>query len=88
LEANNNIPSVRNYTYIEFLEHFTWHSDEKYWNIRKGEHNKINHIAHVNPAQGETYYLWMLLHIVKGPTTFSEIRTVGGQEYPTFQLAC
>jgi hypothetical protein len=30
----------------------------------------------------------MLLHIVKGPTTFSEIRTVGGHEYPIFQLAC
>jgi hypothetical protein len=88
LEANNNIPSVRNYTYIEFLEHFTWHSDGKYWNIRKRKHNKISRITHVNPAQGETYYLWMLLHIVKGATTFSEIRTIGGHEYLTFRLAC
>jgi hypothetical protein len=88
LEANNNIPSARNYTYIEFPEHFTWHSDGKYWNIRKGKHNKINRIAHVNLAQGETYYLRMLLHIVKGATTFSKIRIVGGHDYPTFRLAC
>jgi hypothetical protein len=30
----------------------------------------------------------MLLHIVKGATTFSEIRTIGGHEYLTFRLAC
>jgi hypothetical protein len=30
----------------------------------------------------------MLLHIVRGPTSLSEIRTIGGHEYPTFQLAC
>jgi hypothetical protein len=30
----------------------------------------------------------MLLHIVRGSTSFSEIRTVGGHEYPTFRLAC
>jgi hypothetical protein len=29
----------------------------------------------------------MLLHIVRGATSFSEIRTIGGHEYPTFQLA-
>jgi hypothetical protein len=28
------------------------------------------------------------LHIVKGAKSFSEIRTVTGQEYPTFRLAC
>jgi hypothetical protein len=84
LEANKNIPSARNYTYIEFSEHFTRHSDGKYWNIRKGKHNKISRITHVNPALGETYYLRMLVHIVKGATTFSEIRTIRGHEYPTF----
>jgi hypothetical protein len=30
----------------------------------------------------------MLLHIVRGATSFSEIRTIGGHEYPTFWLAC
>jgi hypothetical protein len=30
----------------------------------------------------------MLLHIVRGPTSCSEIRTVGGHDYPTFWLAC
>jgi hypothetical protein len=29
----------------------------------------------------------MLLHIVKGPTSFSEIRTVSGKQYPSFRSA-
>jgi hypothetical protein len=42
----------------------------------------------VNPAQGEAYYLHMLLHIIRGATSFSEIRTVGRHEYLTFWFAC
>jgi hypothetical protein len=75
---------ARNYTYVEFLEYFTWHANGKFWNTGHGKHNKISRIAHVSQAQGETFYLHMLLHIVKGAKSFSEIRTVAGQEYPTF----
>jgi hypothetical protein len=50
LETNNSNASARNYTYIEFLEHFTWHANGKYRNTRCGKHNKISRIAHVNPA--------------------------------------
>jgi len=88
LEANNKFPTAQHYTYIEFPEHFIWHSNGKYWDIRRGSHNKISRIAHVNPTQGDTYYLRMLLHIVKGATSFSEIRTITGHEYPTFRSAC
>jgi hypothetical protein len=88
LEINSTCQSARNYTYIEFPEHFTWHANGRWWKTRQRKHNKISRIAHVNPAHGEAYYLCMLLHIVRGATSFSEIRTVGGREYPTFWLAC
>ncbi|WVZ96161.1 hypothetical protein U9M48_041832, partial [Paspalum notatum var. saurae] len=45
LEANNKFPTARQYTYVEFPEHFTWHSDGKYWDIRKAS-NKIGRVAH------------------------------------------
>jgi hypothetical protein len=64
---------VRNYAYIEFPEDFTWHKNGKCCNTRHGKHNKISQIAHASPAQGEPYYLCMLLHIVKGAKSFSEI---------------
>jgi hypothetical protein len=73
LEINNTSLDARNYTYTEFSEHFTWHANGKSWNTRREKHNKISRIAHVSPAQGETYYLHMLLHIVKGAKSFSEI---------------
>lgn len=87
-DANMQHPAARQHTYIEFPEFWTWHPQGKYWDYRRGPQKKIGRIAHVNPSQGETYYLRMLLHIVKGPTSFSEIRTILGQEYPTFRSAC
>jgi hypothetical protein len=88
LEKNVDDPSARNYTYIEFLGHFTWHAEGKCCSTRHAKYNKISHIAHVNAAQGEMYYLCMLLHIVKGAKSFSEIGTVGEHEHPTFWAAC
>jgi hypothetical protein len=88
LEANRENPSARQLTYIEYPEHWTWHNQGKYWDGRRGSQCRIGHIAYVNPSQGEAYYLRMLLHIVKGPRSFAEIRTISGHEYPTFRAAC
>lgn len=30
----------------------------------------------------------MLLHHVRGPTSFNDLKRYNNQEYPTFQLAC
>lgn len=89
LVANAQHPLAKQYTYIEFPEYFTWHtnSNGKYWDYRQGS-RRIGRIAHISPSQGEPYYLRLLLHIVKGPTSFAQIRTISGQEYPTFRDAC
>jgi hypothetical protein len=50
LEDSNKFPSTHDYTYIEFPEHFTWHSNGKYWDMCCGAHNKIGRVAHVNSA--------------------------------------
>lgn len=88
LEANAQFPSARDYTYLQFPGNFTWHARHKNWNIRHGYYRKVGRIAHVNPTQGELYYLRMLLHIVKGPTTFSQIRTIAGIQYESYRAAC
>ncbi|KQJ88344.2 hypothetical protein BRADI_4g17192v3 [Brachypodium distachyon] len=76
--------------YIEFPEHWTWHSnkDTKYWDVRKGSERKIGRVANVCPAQGELFYLRMLLYVVKGSKSFAEIRTIGNHECPTYRAAC
>jgi len=32
-DANQQYPEARQYTYVEFPEHWTWHGDGKYWHI-------------------------------------------------------
>lgn len=43
---------------------------------------------YVHPSAGERYYLRMLLNVVKGATSFEDIRTVNGVLHPTFRSAC
>uniref|UniRef100_A0A453RTJ7 Uncharacterized protein n=2 Tax=Aegilops tauschii subsp. strangulata TaxID=200361 RepID=A0A453RTJ7_AEGTS len=88
LDANMQHPEARQYTYIEFPEYWTWHQQGKYWDHRRGPQKNIGRVAHVNPSQGEPFYLRMLLNICKGTTSFADIRTISGQEYPTFRSAC
>ncbi|XP_024319294.1 uncharacterized protein LOC100839430 [Brachypodium distachyon] len=90
LEANRRSSATQQHTYIEFPEHWTWHSNKhtKYWDVRKGSQRKIGRVANVSPAQGELFYLRMLLYVVKGSKSFSEIRTIGNHECPTYRAAC
>jgi hypothetical protein len=43
---------------------------------------------YAHPTAGELYYLRMLLMIVKGSTSYVDIRTFNGQVYDTFRDAC
>lgn len=42
----------------------------------------------VHPNNQECFYLRLLLHVVKGPKSFVNLRTVDGQVCETFQEAC
>ena len=42
----------------------------------------------VSPKSGDLYYLRILLHYVKGPTSFENLRTYDGTVLPTFKDAC
>ncbi|KAL6620651.1 hypothetical protein ACP70R_035790 [Stipagrostis hirtigluma subsp. patula] len=87
-EANRNDPTARQFTYLEFPEHWTWHADGKYWAPRRNDRAKVGRITNVGPNEGEVFYLRMLLHIVKGARNYSDLRTIAGHRYPTFQAAC
>ena len=42
----------------------------------------------MNPKLGECYYLRLLLHNVRGPTSFENLRTVDSIVYDSFKGAC
>ena len=57
------------------------------WNPRQRQPN-IGRVYAVLPKFRETFYLRMLLHHVRGPTSFEHLRTVDGILHPTFHAAC
>ena len=45
-------------------------------------------VISINCHNKEKYFLRMLLHHVKGPTSFEDLRTVNRELYETNQQAC
>jgi len=91
-EANANSSELgveaRKYTYQEFPQHFTWKADSKKWSIRHKD-PAIGRMYFVPPTAGERFYLRTLLTIVKGATSFDDLRRYNSDEpHPTFHAAC
>ncbi|KAI5705868.1 hypothetical protein M8J75_002513 [Diaphorina citri] len=55
-------------------------------NIRRD--SCIGRVYTVHPSSAERYYLRLLLHSIRGPTSFEALRTVNEVLQPTFQAAC
>ncbi|XP_013624774.1 PREDICTED: uncharacterized protein LOC106330933 [Brassica oleracea var. oleracea] len=87
MEANKIYPEAKNLTYADFPSYFVWHLKTRMWKPRRRGF-AIGRITYVPPSLGEVYYLRVLLNIVKGPTSFEEIKTVDGFIHETFKDAC
>ncbi|XP_044588797.1 uncharacterized protein LOC123267978 [Cotesia glomerata] len=48
----------------------------------------LGRVYTVHPGNTECYHLRLLLHEIRGPTSFSALKTVDGVIHPTFQAAC
>ena len=58
---------------------------------RSNEHPPaLGRMYFIKPMAGEVFYLRLLLTVVKGPTSFEDLRTVPGhpEPFPTFHGAC
>jgi hypothetical protein len=86
--ANKIYPNARELTYIEFPTKWVWDKKEKHWHSRRSTAKKIGRAIYINPSCGELYYLRMLLNVVKGATSYEDLRTVHGVLYPSFKDAC
>jgi ATP-dependent DNA helicase PIF1 len=76
--------------YAYFPEFCTWNSKggEKFWNKRKKANMfQVGRIVEAHFAEGERYYLRILLNNVVGARSFKELRTVKDVEYHTFREA-
>ena len=85
--ANETFPDAANHTYQEFPQHFVWVAKQKIWKPRERGF-AIGRICFVHPTAGETFYLRLLLTVIKGAKSWDNLRLVDGVQHPTFQAAC
>jgi hypothetical protein len=86
--ANQNFLDGRNLTYPDFPSKWRWNGQARTWEKRKQDSGKIGWIYYVHPSVGETYYLTMLLLIVKGAESYEALQTYNNTTYPTFKETC
>ncbi|CAN1837205.1 ATP-dependent DNA helicase pif1 [Linum perenne] len=87
MNKNRNCSHARQYTYVEFPQHYTWVAKDKVWRERKKK-AAIGRLYYCHHSSGERFYLRMLLHTVRGCTSFEDIKTVNGVKYDTFKETC
>ncbi|KAK9065053.1 hypothetical protein SSX86_016437 [Deinandra increscens subsp. villosa] len=85
-DTNRVNETARQYLYKDFPKHFTWNASTRHWNPRKAKSQR-GRVVSANPAEGERYYLRVLLSNVKGPTSFEDLCTVNGVRHTTFRKA-
>ena len=88
-EQGNPLPRATDLTYLDFPSFYTWDGTKRKWNRRKRpfKSDTIGRIYTSHPSSGDKFYLRMLLCKVKGPTSFQQLKTFGGQIYHTYKEA-
>ena len=99
-ELNKNEESKsRDILYPNILQRYTWNKAAKEYNERKRSMNGSNDerksdtigripVVAFTPKSQERYFLRLLLHHVKGPTSYENLKTVDGEVCETFKAAC
>ena len=85
--ANQLYPEARQYLYQEFPQHYVWNKKSTKWTPRQRGF-AIGRMYFAGPSSGERFFLRLLLTVVRGATSFSELRTVDDIEHATFREAC
>ncbi|KAK9665852.1 hypothetical protein RND81_14G140800 [Saponaria officinalis] len=71
--------------YGDFTELYRWDTSLKTWLRRKNKLIMVGRLAFVAPAEGERYFLRLLLLHVRGPQSFEHLMMVDGCKCATFQ---
>ena len=73
---NHEDRTTRKILYREFPKHYRWIKGKKVRQIRKQTLGQIGRIVYANLAEGERYFLRVLLNHVRGATLYEDLRTV------------
>jgi hypothetical protein len=92
-------PFAKTILYCDVPCFYVWNASRKAWERRKQGADVEGHpgvkatealgrVYTVHPSNAECFFLRLLLHIVRGPTSFADLKTVRGQVCETFRDAC
>jgi hypothetical protein len=87
LQANQKYEAAKQLTYAQFVTKFVYNKKERVWTPRKRGFT-IGRLIWVPPTTGELFHLRLMLTVVKGPTTYDDIRKIGDVQFLTFREAC
>ncbi|KAI5396483.1 hypothetical protein KIW84_062627 [Lathyrus oleraceus] len=78
-------PQERKYLYREIPEHYCWNKRVMEWHRRRSTRKVIGRIYTVSPAEGDKFYLRLLLSHVTCPTSWEYLITNNGMTFSTFK---
>ena len=98
-KLNDNDPFAKTLLYNEVPAYYTWDSKNRVFRRRlRGEpvegedgvkkKDVLGRVYIVHPRHAECYFLRLLLHTVKGPTSFDDLKVADGQLCETYRQAC
>lgn len=84
--------------YSEVPSYYVWKDNRRFERRKRGvnvenwpgikKDTALGRVYTVHPNNVECYHLRLLLHVVRGPTSFEYLKTVNGVVHQTFQSAC
>ncbi|KIH48241.1 hypothetical protein ANCDUO_21693, partial [Ancylostoma duodenale] len=91
-------PFARTLLYPEVPKHYTWNASTKRFCRRKQgapvpgydirASDALGRVYTVHPNNDECYFLRLLLHTIRRPTSFADLKTVNGELRGTYKEAC
>jgi PIF1-like helicase/Helitron helicase-like domain at N-terminus len=91
-------PFARTLLYPEVPTYYTWDASRKVFCRRKTgktvpgqeifKSDALGRVYTVHPNNAQCYFLRMLLHTIRGPRSFEELRTVDGELCENYREAC
>ncbi|GBP51524.1 hypothetical protein EVAR_44500_1 [Eumeta japonica] len=92
-------PFAKTLLYVDVPIYYTWDKTRKIFQRRKQgmpeeghpeimKTNAIGRVYTIHPNNAECFYLRMLLHEIRGPTNFTDLRTIDGYICHTYREAC